>query len=341
MEVKPIDFSKTIQKVKSRLPVLLLVLFVSTAVSAGVAMKIPKKYKARFSISIYGRYFKNPLVSEFTPDIAESGELKAQREVLIRQALSQEFLDKLGEKEGLFRYPPSHPKRILERQDLQDRLEVESLNQTTYQVSFVSGVPEQALKVLQSSLSQIKSTLVRERVRNVELLRDALRSQIESLGLSLGKGAAPVPALQVDTLRYELARIRAQIQTNLSVFSESHPVVQRLQARARSIEESIARSAAGGGEAGTQAHATLLDTAPLTNQDPSRAREDLYQDLFKKFNYLGIVAQLEQKKSGHLFRSSGGPLVTGSADLSEQSLFPGVGPDVRGAGLLLLGLYDS
>src|ERR1035438_1947500 len=73
-----------------------------TALFVAAAFALPKKYKSHFSLSIYAKYFQNPLIRDFIPELSDPGEMKSQRESLIRQAFTPEFLDSIGEKYAIY-----------------------------------------------------------------------------------------------------------------------------------------------------------------------------------------------------------------------------------------------
>src|SRR5258706_16005516 len=74
----------------------------STALFTAAAFKLPKKYKAHFVLTIYSKYFQSPLIGDFVPELSESIEIRSQRESLIRQILTPDFLDALGTKYGIY-----------------------------------------------------------------------------------------------------------------------------------------------------------------------------------------------------------------------------------------------
>src|SRR3954464_8091982 len=74
----------------------------SAAVFVAAAYVLPKRYKSSFVLSIYSSYFQNPLTRDFTSEIYDTTEMRAQREALIRQSLTPEFVDSLGEKYHIY-----------------------------------------------------------------------------------------------------------------------------------------------------------------------------------------------------------------------------------------------
>src|SRR5437660_10411979 len=75
---------------------------ISVALFISAASLLPKKYKAHFVLTIYTKYFQSPLVGDFIPELSESSEIRSQRESLIRQVLTPDYLDSLGERYGIY-----------------------------------------------------------------------------------------------------------------------------------------------------------------------------------------------------------------------------------------------
>src|SRR6266700_6453 len=73
------------------------------------AFILPKKYKDSFVLTVDPRYFQSPLVGEFIPGLGGAGEMKSQGESLLRQSLTPEFLDSLGQKYELYSFLRPHP----------------------------------------------------------------------------------------------------------------------------------------------------------------------------------------------------------------------------------------
>ena len=133
------------------------------------ATQAPKKYKSHFILTIYSKYFQSPLVGDFVPELSESGEIRSQRESLIRQILTPEYLDLLAAKYGIYdphKNPslswrekligrlktwtdrlgltqPANPESRLsaEREELRSRIEIYSINSTTFNVGFSYSDP--------------------------------------------------------------------------------------------------------------------------------------------------------------------------------------------------------
>src|ERR1700687_3972472 len=83
-------------------PSMIIATLVSTTLFIIAANHIPKKYKAHFILTIYSKYFQSPLIGDFIPELSESSEMRSQRESLIRQVLTPDYLDALGKKYGIY-----------------------------------------------------------------------------------------------------------------------------------------------------------------------------------------------------------------------------------------------
>src|SRR5207244_451225 len=75
----------------------------SLALFAVAAVVLPKRYKVSFVLAIHSKYFQNPLTRDLTPDVYDASEMKTQRESLIRQSLTMDFLDSISEKYALYK----------------------------------------------------------------------------------------------------------------------------------------------------------------------------------------------------------------------------------------------
>src|SRR5690242_2218770 len=80
----------------------LLGTLLTTALFAAAATILPQRFKSRFVLAIHSSYFQNPLTRDLTPDIYDAAEMRSQRESLIRQSMTPDFIDYLGRKYGIY-----------------------------------------------------------------------------------------------------------------------------------------------------------------------------------------------------------------------------------------------
>jgi len=261
-------------------------------IGGAVSFRIPKKFKSKAVLNIQASYFRNPLVSTFISEVNDPAEQSSQRSSLLRQALSDSFLDALGDRYKVFQYPADHRLRAMERELFLNRIEYYSVSPTTFQIAVIANDATVSYQMTKEVLEQMIDTLIKERLRNLIVTRDAIHAHVQSLSLALQGVASPTASL-----KNELQRIESDIRTLTSQFSDKHPDVLRLKQRAEAVQrvlESYAQNKVGTegnsltGPNPAQEFASPNSTAPL---------RDVYEDLLKKLNYLSVVLEMERDRS--------------------------------------------
>ncbi len=257
-----------------------------SAVFLVAAFLLPHKYKSVATISIYTKYFQNPLVKDFLPDLYDTTELKAQRENLIRQALSEDFLNALGEKHGLFKSERGSQKRGIEMDELLKRVEVNSLQSTAFTVGYVGAKRQQTFDVTNDVLVQVTQTLAQVRRETITRIRDSVQRRVEAISLNSG-GASPSPLAggRPEVLRRELAKIQEQISALSMQYTPQHPRVKQLQSRADLIKRWLG--------SGASTPAGRSERPILMEGQPKVVSGEVLEDLLKKLNYLNILLDME------------------------------------------------
>jgi len=310
------------------------------------AFKLPKKYKAHFVLTIYSKYFQSPLIGDFVPELSESSEMRSQRESLIRQILTPEYLDSLGNKYGIYAseesqaapatitgvllsdfhawclehglvQPRSSESRLsLKREDLLSRIEIFSLNNTTFNVGFNYSDPGMTLRVTQDIYGQVIQSLLEVRMHTLVNVRDAIRKQFGSLQAAIAAAppasslyAAPAPRPLTDG--EELKQVRNQLSILTAQYTDEHPVIQQLRERER-ILESRMQNAAGPEVSGEP-------KPPAAGSDA--AVRDIYSDLMKKFNYLNIAIDSDKEHQSDYFATLETPLYPSAPLWPKKGLF--------------------
>lgn len=255
------------------------------------ALVFPKKYKSSMVITIYNKYFHLPLVKDFTSEISDSRELRIQRESIVRQSLNDEFLDELGDKYAIYKHAKDHPYHHGERQEFLKQIEILTLNDATYEVSYIAKDPDTAYHVVSSILEQVTKTLVVERRKTITNLRDAIRKNVEGIGFMMKHTADPTAADRPELLIQERERILGQIQALTTQYTDKHPAVAKLKARVSVINRWL--NSAGKVPQGEN---TMIAIKPLVGGEPTEAETEVYADLVQKLNYLNIALDVESNE---------------------------------------------
>jgi hypothetical protein len=324
-------------------PWILIATFVSTAVFVFAAFQVPKKYKVHFTLTIYSKYFQSPLVGNFVPEV-EPSEMRSQRESLIRQVLSENYLDMLGTKYGIYSPRPDPASASLlrrlqslmaiwaeqlgltrpaneesrqsrQREALRDRIDVIPINGNTFMVGFVYSDPGITYQAAQDIYNEVVRTLLDMRMRTLSNIRDAIQKRVGSLSTTM---KAPPPAAPSATgsesVREDLASVREQIQTLTSEYTEEHPRVIQLREQEKSLVgrlESLEKTPGG----------SAPRRRAAVDQDSEDTTADIYDDLAKKLNYLNIALDSDRTHQGDYFATLEPPVYPSSPLWPKKPLF--------------------
>ena len=327
-----IDLKELYYVLKRRAGMIAGVTVLSAALMVAASFLVPKRYKSEAQITIYGKYFQNPLVHDLVPDLYEATELKLQREALIRQALNDTFMDKIGESKGIYHSKAGTPERTRDRDELRKNIEVFPLNGTTFQVNFVSNSRELARDGGKLAVEEILKNLVDQRKRTLSNVRNAIRSRLESMAMQLSNHADPLASARPELLESELAKTEEEINGLLSRYTERHPQVVKLRTRAEWIKKWIAAQA--------DPHLPRAvvkaqgDSSPrvLVGGELDQPTREVYQELLKKYNYLNVGIEMENVEAVNYYGIQESPDLPASAFAPKRINFLIFG---AAAGLLL------
>lgn len=261
--------------------------FAGCVLFTGATFVLPQKFKSIATITIYTKYFQNPLVKDFVPELYDTSELKAQRENLIRQSFNDEFLNELGEKEGLFKSGPQSGERETEIDDIRKRIETYSLQSTTFTVAFVHNDRKKTFAIEKQIVDRVLDTLVNERRATITKIRDSIQRRVEGISLnSSGGNPDPMASARPELLRKELAQLQEQVHALENQYTAQHPKVAKLRERMTLLEGWLRQ--AGG------SHGKSYDKPVLIDGQPHAVTKEVYEDLLKKLNYLNILLDMDQ-----------------------------------------------
>ena len=308
---------------------------------------LPPKYKVNFILTIDPRYFQSPLVGEFIPGLGGSGEMRSQGESLLRQALTPEFLDSVGQKYEIYSFlkiqstTPSLYRQIrrlvksalvrcglmeqplessyelaLERQKLISHIDIFNESGTSYSVGYISSNPDVSFHVTQDIYAQLIHSLLDMRTRNLVNIRDAIIRRLDSLTGNLPAtvsapsiSGASEPPMASEQLR----QVRSQIRALSSQFTEEHPTMQDLRKKERILETRL-----GSGEERGLPNEPAGLRRPAAEGDASR---EVYSDLTRKLNYLKIAIDSDQERQGDYFSLLQAPLYPAAPIWPKKPLF--------------------
>jgi hypothetical protein len=320
---------------------------IGLAVFTTASFILPPKYKVKFILTIDPLYFQSPLVGEFIPGLGGSGDMKTQGESLMRQALTPEFLDSLGQKYEIYSFlkagtaSNSLYRRIrrrlkteliryglmsqsvdssyalaLERQRLISHIEISNEGGTSYSVGYTSAEPDIAFHLSQDLYGQIIHSLLDMRTRNLVNVHDAIARRLGSLtgNLDVPAAAAPAPtSSEPQLLREQLQQVRDQIRALSAQFTDEHPVMQELHQKEAILTDRLHSSKEG--------QTALAPEEPQSPAAEGEASREVYSDLTRKLNYLKIAIDSDQARQADFFNLLQAPLYPESPVWPKKPLF--------------------
>lgn len=297
MKQSEFDLSYFLNLFKSRIR-LLSTLLISTVLFFSVLfLLIPKKYKSISQITIYSKYFQNPLIRDFISEQFDSAEMKNQRHSIILQALDDAFIDHIGEEFKLYKTGPNDSKRGYEREELRKHFDVFAVSGDSFQIEFFWSQADIAYKVSQAALDHIQETLIDQRKKTIVSVRNAIRSRMEEMTLFMSASPKTLGAASKTRVQEELVQIRSQIKTLLEQYKEAHPKVVQLRAKEQALVRYLNQSNKSRVETKENSeNQSIYHTSPeaLAGSEIEPGSKEVYQDLLKKYNYLNVAIDMEK-----------------------------------------------
>ncbi len=267
----------------------IIIMIFGTAVGIGLTSVVPKRFASKAVLNIQAAYFQIPLVGDLVSNPSDSLEYKAQRESLLRFALSDGFLEDVGTKFGLFRTDKEDRRHPAERESLLQGIEYFSLGGNSYQISAVGPSAEIAYELTRAVLNQMIATLAAERLGKLTRARTAILSNLETLKTEIAHAGPSQPA-SVDEASESLEEAQARLHSLEQRFTPQHPSVVEQRHKVELLRSRVSRGSKSG----------VSDT-PLSAS--RRTIQDLHDDLAKKFNYLNIVIDMEKTTDNYAYLS--------------------------------------
>lgn len=294
---------------------------------AGGSFLFPQRYRSYFILTIYSKYFQSPLIGDFLPSLSESSDSRAQRESLIRQVFTPDYLDSIGYQYAIYRssdsvpgatpspvrrlrtavknemsayglyQPPSAEFRLAsERQQLLDRIDIFSLNSTTFNIGFSYTDPTISLQVSKDLYGHVIRSLLDVRKHTLVTVRDAIEKRLQALAQRESTAKEAIPASQ-SSVAQELKVVREQLRAFSATYTEEHPLVQQLKEKESALIQTLGALPAANSSDGS-----------LAGADSETRLQDLSGDLSKKLNYLDIAIDYDQQHQADYFATLESPM---------------------------------
>jgi len=272
---------------KRNLVMVLISVCFTTLIALLLAIYLPHRFKSKAVLSIQSGYFQHPLVNDLISETQDPSEMSSQRLSLLRLALNDQFLDKLGTTYQIYKHPSDNNFRVLERESLFRQIEYFSVSPTSFQISISTDNPETSYKVTTEILDQMTSILVGQRYQTFMKARDSILKQAKLLESTL---SSPAHAPQQDALRAELASMESNLASLRARFTEQHPDVMRMKSLTQALEAKL-KLIPNTANQGTDDYTSVF-LSPASRA----STQQIFDDLLKKLSHLNIVLEMERNR---------------------------------------------
>jgi uncharacterized protein involved in exopolysaccharide biosynthesis len=211
--------------------IIIFCMVASLGTSAVIYLYTPKLFKATSEISVQSGFFKNPLVSDVIPEIHDVSELQALRESFLKKTLSDDFIDEIAIRFGIYNSPPHTRERGRDRQLF--RMRIESGRESAgYYISIVNEDPKLAYKILKTVVERLVDLLRQFHTNRLKKAANVIESRVETLSKVLSQSGD-------EDLKKKISNRLTEVQAQLSVltekFTENHPAVTILREKEKQL----------------------------------------------------------------------------------------------------------
>ncbi len=272
----------------------------------------PRSYRSEAIIHIGVSYFQNPLIGDLISQTHDPGELRAEREKILKSALGVEFAERLGEKYKIFQTTKGDALYPVEIELFLKNLDIAPVTATQFSLKYKGRNPDVVDSIIHEAIDAVRTSMYERRVRMLEEFFAVLQDEIANT-----KGGAPLPGTNALTpggdkrVAAEKVQIVAQINvlekrlTDLQhAYSENHPSVQAMKNEIAELKD-----AERGG--GLSAHLTKKRRI-FRNGSSGSETVNIREDLRKQEHLLSISLEIEKKD----------PTMSSYVTLVKEPLFP-------------------
>jgi capsular polysaccharide biosynthesis protein len=282
------DLIKTISKYKVRIAIICVL---TVAFCFQLTFWIEKKYTSTFEINVYSKYFQNPLISGVIPDVYNIPEMRFAIDSMVKEAISDEFIDELGMKYHIYSQSSDEREIAKERQWLRDRFAYFSTGGQSYQISFTHSDPYIAKVITEIAMERVTSHIVNKRIKTIELVKEVMIRKLNSFNASqkfTQKGSEKALASKSpDVLKEELVKINTSIAALSKQYSLNHPIMMKLKQRQKTIISWL-----------TEFDMSTDDSAvdlPMSMTHDKVISEQLSSKFYAKYHDFNIALEIEKK----------------------------------------------
>lgn len=274
-----------------------LVMSVILVVSVGFFFELSsfmkKKYKSDFTINVYSKYFKNPLISEIVPGVYSVQEMKQTIDSMVRESINDDFIDEIGKKYNIYTKTDSDYELTKQRMYLRDNIRMFSDGGQSYKVSYIHSDPVLTYKVTNEILHKVRDHFINSRIETIEYVRSIMIKKLQSLNITQKMAKSEIAdnafaSKNPTILRSELNKINNNISALRKQYNTSHPKILKLKQRKNTILAWLKefRNRQGGDE---------VSDDPILMSNDKQVAVNISSKLYAKYYDTNMALDLEKK----------------------------------------------
>jgi capsular polysaccharide biosynthesis protein len=279
---------KTINKYRLRIAVICIL---TVAFCFQLTFWIDKQFTSTFEINVYSKYFQNPLISGVIPDVYNIPEMRFAIDSMVKEAISDDFIDEIGNKYKLYSGTKDDRQVAKERQMLRDKFSYYSTGGQSYQISFSNSDPYIAKEITERTLEQVKNHIIGKRINTIELVKEVMIRKLNSFNASqkfTQKGSEKALASKSpDVLKEELVKVNTSIAALSKQYSANHPIMLNLKQRQKTISSWLQ-------EFDMSKDNSAVDL-PMSMTHDKIVSEQLSSKFYAKYHDFNIALEIEKK----------------------------------------------
>tara|TARA_B100001971_G_scaffold215185_1_gene259372 strand:+ start:41343 stop:42506 length:1164 start_codon:yes stop_codon:yes gene_type:complete len=299
-----------------------LIFVITLGFSIQITTFLKKKYKSEFEINVYSKYFKNALISDIIPGVYQIPEMRFTIDSMVKEAISDDFIDQIATDFKIYSLDTDELTLAKNRQFLRNRFSAFSTGGQSYQVTFTDSDPYVAKLVAERTLDRVKAQFVNSRIETIEMVKQMMFNRLKALNASQKfseKGSEKALASKSpDVLQAELDKINANYSALSKQYNTSHPKIQELLARKRTIEiwlEEFEQSSFSNSDVATS---FSMPTDKLVN-------EQITSKFYTKYHDFNMALDIEKKSLESYIGVIKKPQLPTAAIWPKKRLFAAVG----------------
>lgn len=252
---------------------------------------VPRTYTTETIMHIGVAYFQNPLIGDMISQTSDPGELRAEREKIIKSSLDNEFANKMGEKFGLFKTPADSPGRATETEALLKRLVVTPMSGTQFKIIFKAHTAEASYGVIRGAEQRIRERMFKNRINLLAEFSSVLDGEISGADGTKRIITPGGPGDEKAQLASQIEAMEKRVASLQKLYNANHPSVQAAQ---EELAQMRAAQNSGSGFRLARRNSLRGDASGKEGKDGKR-EYSIKDDLSKQQHLINIALEIEKR----------------------------------------------